>query len=370
MKRRPTIIILTGSALVLGGVYGFSAFKAEMIKGFFSAMATKEMVVNAAQAIEMEWPVERMAVGALKARQGVEITTQMAGVVKEIRFESGQAVKKGDVLIRLDADIEQSELRSAQAELSFARSTSQRAQALAATRNIAEASVDKATADREARTAAVATLLAKIEKKTVTAPFDGALGLRKIDLGQYLQPGQVIVGLQDLTAMRVEFSVPQKDLSHLTIGQMVRIEVDAYPGKSFSGELIAVEPAVEAQSGMLKAEARLENPEGLLRPGMFVRIVLSAPVKSKTIAIPQAAISYSLSGDNVFVIEGQKDGSQTVRRVNVETGGRREGLVAVTKGLAAGAQVVTAGQIKLDNGMKVKIAESTALLHSGEMPRE
>jgi membrane fusion protein (multidrug efflux system) len=370
MKLRPTIIILAGSALVLGGVYGFTSFKAQMIKGFFSSMADKEMVVNAAPAIEADWPLERMAVGVLKAKQGVEISAQMAGVIKEIHFTSGQTVKKGEMLLRLDSDIEQSELRSAQAELSYARNTSQRAQALAITRNIAESSVDKATAEREARAAAVAALLAKIEKKTVTAPFDGVLGLRKIDLGQYLQPGQAVVSLQDLSMMRAEFSVPQKDLSHLVLGQTVRIEVDAYPGRDFSGELIAVEPSIEAQSGMLKAEAQLKNSDGLLRPGMFIRAVLRAPAKNKIIAIPQIAISYNLSGDNVFVVETQKDGKQTVRRVTVETGARREGQIAITKGLAPGALVVTAGQIKLDNGMKVKIAESTALLHTGEMPRE
>lgn len=356
MSKKRMAVMLLGSAVVFGGVLGFVQFRQYMIGQFFATMPKPVIAVAAEPAQVSEWRDTVTAVGTTAAVNGVDVSASAAGLVKEITFESGQKVTKGDLLVRLDSDVEQSELRSAIADMELARTTAQRSRALVNKDAVSQASLDRAEAELKVKQASVEAIKAQIEKKAVYAPFSGVLGVRKIDLGQYLQPGQAIVNLQDLSVMLVDFAVSQKELDLLAVGQPIRMTTDAWPGRGFAGTIQAIEPLVDAKTGMVAVQGRFPNEDGSLRPGMFAKVEVDRPAVAKVVTVPAAAVSYSLYGNSVFVISDGAEGEKQAVRVPVELGARRDGRVAVLKGLEAGVAVVTAGQVKLENGSKVRIA--------------
>jgi membrane fusion protein (multidrug efflux system) len=331
------------------------------IKGSFANKPPSPVTVAVAEA--QEWGKSLQAVGTLQARNGVQVSAQVAGQIREILFQSGQAVKKGQVLVRLDSDVEMSDLRSAQAELGLAETTVARQRALARSGTVSTAALETAEADVKVRNAKVAQLNATIQKKTVLAPFDGVLGVRRVDLGQYVQPGQMMVDLQDLSTMLLDFSVPQKDIAALKVGGPLKLSTDAFPDRSFDGKILAIEPAVDRQTGMVVVQGVFGNEEGVLRPGLFARVEVVLPERERVVAVPNLAVTYNLYGDAVYVvqpIDGQ-EGKLQAKRVVIELGERRNGMVAVRSGLKGGEQVVTTGQVKIQDGSPVAITETNPL---------
>lgn len=370
MKAKRMIIMLVASAVVFGGVFGFVSFKNAMIKQYFATMPKPVVAVTTVLAERMDWQGSVSAVGTLQAVNGVDISASLSGLVKEIAFQSGQEVKRGQLLLRLDSEVEQSDLRSAQADQALAHITFDRNKTLLRSDTVSQSALDKAEAEYKVKVAKSAGLQAQIAKKSVYAPFDGVLGVRKVDLGQYLQPGQTIVNLQDLSLLLCDFSVSQKDLSLVTPGQPVRMTSDAWPGQVFEGEIAALEPQVDAKTGMMGVQARFPNAERRLRPGMFAKIEITRPQVDPVVVVPAAAITYALHGDAVFVVRENPgaDGKTvlTVERAVVELGERQNGVVVVKKGVAAGDRVVTSGQVKLENGSLVQIAAEDPLKAPGK----
>jgi membrane fusion protein (multidrug efflux system) len=365
MKTKRMIFMLAGSAIVFGGVFGFVAFRNHMIKQYFATLPKPVVAVTTAKAQLIDWHNVVPAVGTLQAVNGVDISGSMAGLVKSIAFDSGQDVKKGQVLVQLDTDVEAGDLRSAQAELALARTSYDRSAALLKSNTVSIAALEKAEAELKVRQAKVAGLQAQIAKKTIMAPFDGRLGVRKIDLGQYVQPGQMVVNLQDLSLMLCDFTVSQKDLALVSVGQSVRMSTDAWPGAGFEGQVAAIEPLVDAKTGMISVQARFSNAEGRLRPGMFARIEIARPLGAPVVTVPASAVAYNLHGDAVFVVkdEAGADGktiSKAARAV-VSVGERKDGLVIIKSGVAGGDVVVTSGQVKLEHGSLVSVASSDPL---------
>lgn len=365
MKAKRMIVMLVGSAVVFGGVFGFVNFRNSMIKQYFASMPKPVVAVTTATASLDVWRSVVPAVGTLQAVNGVDIAGSMSGLVKEIAFQSGQEVRRGQLLLRLDTDVELGDLHSAEAELALARTSYDRSRALLRSDTVSVAAVEKTEAELKVRQAKVGGLQAQIAKKSVTAPFDGVLGVRRVDLGQYLQPGQVIVNLQDLSLMLCDFTVSQKDLAVVQVGQPVRMTSDAWPGQAFDGTIAAIEPLVDAKTGMMGVQAKFPNPDRRLRPGMFAKIEIVRPTGDRVVTVPTSAVSYNLHGDAVFVV---RDGSaadgkpvKTVERAVVQLGDRRDGVVVVRQGIAVGDVVVTSGQVKLENGSLVQIAAEDPL---------
>ncbi len=367
MNKKRMLIMLAATAIVLGGVFGFVAFRNAMIAQYFATMPKPVVAVTADLARNDQWTATLSAVGTLAAVNGVDVSAAASGLVKEIRFESGQAVHKGQILARLDSDVELGDLRSAEADAELARLDAQRSRTLLRSATVAQAALDKAEAELKAKAAKVSGVHAQIDKKVVIAPFDGVLGVRKIDLGQYLQPGQAIVNLQDLSLLLADFTVSQKDLAAITAGQPLQLTTDAWPGRVFAGAVAAIEPQVDAKTGMIAVQGRFPNGDHGLRPGMFARIDVVRPGAQQVVTVPETAVAYSLHGDSVFVLKDGADG-RLAERAMVSLGEHRQGRVAVLRGVAAGDLVVTSGQLKLENGTKVEMASEDPLKEAAAKP--
>lgn len=368
------LFMLIGSAVVFGGVFfkiysGFAAMTEQMAN-----MPVPVINVTAAPAETQEWGVEVAAIGVLEARRGVDISSSVPGLVQQIRFESGEAVTQGQALVQLDADVERSNLAKAQAALKLARADLARGESLLSTNNISKATLDQRQSEYDVAAAEVASLGALIEKKTINAPFDGKLGIRKINVGQYLEAGEAIVNIQDLSVMLVNFSVSQRDLSDLRVGQTIRMATDSYPVKEFDGEISAIEPLINQQTGMVEVQGRFDNAEGLLRPGMFAKLAVQLPSRLNVVVVPQTSISYSLYGDFVYVVKEEKteagEDIRTVERRIIKTGERRQGYVIIESGIEEGELIVTSGQLKLDSGTRVAIVENDTLTLPEQVPVE
>jgi membrane fusion protein, multidrug efflux system len=351
------LVMLIGAGVVFGGVYGFIQFKNMKIAEFFANMPTPVITVTTTEALAQTWDTTVPAVGTLRALNGVDVTTSVSGQVQKILFESGQTVKAGQTLVILDSDILQATRDAAKADSQLAEANFERVSALKLG-TVSQARVDENQFALAAAKARVAALDAEIAKKTITAPFDGVLGIRQIDLGQYLQPGVAIVNLQNLESLRVEFSVGQRDIREIVPGREIKVTSDVVPGKVLTGEITSLEPRVDRATGVIGVEATLPNPDGVLRPGVFVNVEVNLADKRDVVVVPESSVSYNLYGDFVYVVEPKADGAEhpTVKRVVVEAGDRRDGNVVIKSGVNAGETVVTSGQLKLSPGMQ--IAES------------
>ncbi|MNF67136.1 Multidrug resistance protein MdtA precursor [compost metagenome] len=325
--------------------------------------------VNAAEAVERPWQSRLPAIGTLKAFQGIDLTVEVAGTARDVLFQSGEKVRLGQPLIQMDSEVEQASLATAQAELGLARVEYQRGRNLIARQAISRSEFDRLSAELQKADASVAQLQATLAKKRILAPFAGTIGIRQVDVGDYLASGTTIATLQDLSTLFVDFFLPEQNVPQLAIGQDVRVQVAAYPDQVFEGRISAINPKVEATTRNLLVRASLANPDEKLLPGMFANLQVLLVGETPQVLVPETAITYTLYGNSVYVIEeqaaeGDADGpasaadGQAVLRVErrfVETGERREGQVVILKGLQAGERVVSAGQLKLDNGARVAI---------------
>lgn len=304
------------------------------------------------------WPDSLTAVGSVSADQGVLVSPEIAGTVSEIDFESGATVHQGDLLLRLDTSSEEAQLRAAQAEAQLAKLTADRTRQLRANRTVSQSELDQANATLKQDEANVDAIQATIDKKTIRAPFSGRLGIRLVNLGEQLDVGKSIVSLQSLAPVYVDFSLPQQDLASLKTGLPVQVTSDAYPGKTFDGELTAINPDLDTTTRSIPIRAKFSNADELLRPGMFVQVEVQLPNQQPVLAIPATAILSAPYGDSVFLVETQVDHGATnivVQQKFIRTGRARGDFVSVESGLQAGDHVATAGLFKLRNGVNVSI---------------
>jgi len=357
--KKPMIIMLALAGLFFGGVFGWKAFVGAQIEKAMASMEPPPATVSAMQATAEAWAPHIPAVGSLRAAQGVDVTPQVAGLITRLDFDSGDEVAAGDILLQqYDADL-RAELDGLIAARELAEANLRRAEELIDQDLVSEFDYDSRKTELQLARAAEADLRLQIEKHSIRAPFSGQLGIRKVDLGQYIEPGDLIARLENRERMLVDFPVPQRQLGNLRSGQPVTVEVDAWPDRKFPGVIRAIEPQVERDTRNLRLRAVVENPSGELLPGMFAQIEVLLPERQQVVTVPQSAITYSPYGDSVFVVEEDAgaDGEPVTTVINtfVVTGETRGDQVAIATGLKAGQTVVTSGQQKLRNGAKVVV---------------
>ena len=367
MLRRRMLIMLGVVLLIVLLLAGYKAFSIyQQIQVFSKPKPAVSVAV--ATATEQPWQLRVSSVGTLKALQGVNLSLEIAGTVKDVQFESGQKVKTGQPLVQLDSAVESALLETAQADLGLAQLDYGRGSQLVGSQAISKGEFDRLSAQLQKNKATVNQLKASLAKKHIVAPFGGTIGIRQVDVGDYLASGTVIATLQDLSSLYVDFYIPEHAVLKVAPGQPVQVEVSAYPGEQFPGSISAINPKVENSTRNVLVRATLANPEGKLLPGMFTRLDVLLPNPAPQIVVPEGAITYTLYGNSVYAVAEKKteggevekdaDGKPLLiaERRFVETGERRGGLVLVSKGLKAGEQVVSAGQLKLDNGTPIAIS--------------
>ncbi|GLO42248.1 MULTISPECIES: efflux RND transporter periplasmic adaptor subunit [Pseudomonas] len=372
MLRRRMLIMLAVVLLIVLALGGYKAFSIYQQIQMFTA-PKPPITVAAALAEQRPWQERLPAVGSLKALQGVELSLEVEGIVKALHFDSGQQVKAGQLLLQLNDDQETALLGTAQADLGLAKVDFGRGSQLVGDSAISRGEFDRLTAQYRRNQAVVDQLKASKTKKSISAPFSGTIGIRQVDVGDYLAAGTVIATLQDTSSLYVDFNVPEQALPHLSLGQQVLVQVAAYPGQTFPASLSAINPKVEETTRNLLVRATMANPDGKLLPGMFASLLVLLPNPQPKVVVPESAITYTLYGNSVYVAtpKRDKDGKPenddkgqpqlTAEQRTVQTGERRDGMVVVSKGLQAGEQVVTAGQLKLTPGAAIRIGQDKAL---------
>ena len=353
---------LLALVVLLVGIKGLQISK---MMAAAKAMTPPPQAVSSAEVREENWAPVLSAIGSVSAVQGAIIAAELGGVVSDIKFENGGVAKKGDVIMKLDASQEEALLRSAEAEAELARTDLERAQGLAAQKVVSKAELDAAESKFRRLTAIVDQMRSNIRKKTLVAPFDGHVGIRQVNVGQMINAGQQVVALTSLDPVYVDFALPQQHLAQLSQGLEVRVRSDAVPDRVFPGKLTAVNSMVDIATRNVSVQATLDNPDHLLRPGMFAKAEVVLPEKSPALVIPGSAVSYAPFGDSVFVIEKKKDEktgkeTQVIRQQFVRIGEARGDFVSVKEGLKAGETVVGTGVFKLRNGMAVTINNDLA----------
>jgi membrane fusion protein (multidrug efflux system) len=341
------------------------------------------IAVEVATSRRVPWQGRLPAIGTLRAAQGIDLSTEIAGTVSEVQFQSGEKVDKGQPIVVLDSAIEQANLAAAEAGLRLANAEFERARSLIDRQAISRSEFDRLNAESQQAAATVEQLNASLEKKRILAPFAGTIGIRQVDLGDYVAAGTPIATLQDLRTLFVDFSLPEQQVPLLAVGQRVEIGVAAFPGERFSGRIVALNPKVQATTRTVQVRAELANPGERLLPGMFADLQVLLPSEQPRVVIPETAITYTLYGNSVLVVKDApapvsedapdpaREGEpyRIVERRFVETGERRDGQVVVLDGLDAGEQVVVAGQLKLDNGAPVTVAPNRTL-SPGSVPAD
>lgn len=354
------MIIIVAIAVGFIGVIGFVKFRQiqAAIAQAASFQPPPEAVTTTVAKTE-EWPDALRAIGTLTAVQGVTVSADLSGIVERIAFESGRTVKEGDVLVKLDTRQEDAQLAAAEAQRDLADLNFKRMQGLIDKGIISQAEYDRVAAEAKQATARVGEMRATIERKTIRAPFSGVLGIRQVNLGQYLEGGNPIVSLQALDPIYVDFSVPQEDFGKLRRGAEVRVSLDRSAGVEAAGPITAVNSVIDEATRNVQVQATLKNPDGRLRPGMFVEVQIVLGASNSVVALPGSAISYAPYGDAVFIVDDMEGpNGQTykgVRQQFVKLGGSRGDQVAVLSGIEAGQEIVTSGVFKLRNGAAVVV---------------
>lgn len=385
-KRPPVIkrfiIALILLVIVCGGIVGFNLFRDRAIQNYFANMPVVPLTVSTAKVEPVTWTPGIEAIGTVAAARGVDLTMETTGVVKEILFSANQKVEEGQLLVRLDDAVEQADLAAARTQATLDRQALDRAQALRKSGAGTQATLDAASAAASTSRSQVVKLQALADQKLLKAPFSGTLGIPRIDLGQYVAPGNVVVTLQNLDTMRTDFTVPEQQLASLRIGQPVAFGLtgDDMP---YTGAITGIDPKIDPASRLVSVRAEVANPDRRLSPGQFVQVRIEQPKEEGVLAIPQTALTASLYGDFVFVVRPPADkpaegaakdaaspagaatsaspanGKQTpalaAYQVFVKTGRRADGRVEILSGIEAGDEVVTAGQNRLSNGAPVTV---------------
>lgn len=367
------IIMLIFCLVVFGGVFGMKYMGSKGSQAYFDNMPVPAATISATEAQLTDWARQIEAVGTLKAVNGIQVTTEAAGIVEMIAFESGDQVEQGAILVTLDAKTDRADLKTYEAQSRLAQTELKRLRELHKLDSVSQADLDRAESEAAQARARVLTQKARIAQKEIRAPFAGELGIRRVDLGQYVSPGTPIVSLQALDPLFVDFNLPEQHLSRVKPGQAVNIQVDLLPGEVLSGEIQAVETRVDAETRNFPVRALISNTDGRLRPGVFARVVIDLAEANKVLLVPRTAISYNAYGNSVFVVMEQATEAGTdseadkpaqpqliVRQRFVKTGEARGDFVIIEEGLQAGERIATSGLLKLRNDQPVTINNELA----------
>jgi membrane fusion protein (multidrug efflux system) len=358
MTKRMVIMLLIVGVL-FGGIFGFRAFKAQMSKKYM-AFKPPPVVVTAIKAESVPWQPQVKAVATLRAVHGVDVTNETAGIVRSVLFKPGEEVKEGQLLVMLNADAETAQLQALEAAAELAHVTYERDKKQFEVQAVSQATLDTEAADLKSKRAQVSQQQALVDKKAIHAPFSGKLGINMVNPGQFLNPGDKIVTLQELGSIYADFYLPQQELSRIAPGQAVVVMTDTFPGRSFSGKITTINPKVDPETRNFQIEALITNPKHELLPGMYATADIRAGVVKSYLTVPQTAVTYNPYGDTVYIAqEGTKGPDNkpllTVKQTFVTLGPTRGDQVAVLTGVKEGDTVVTSGQLKLKNGSVVII---------------
>ena len=364
MALRLFLLILLIGAL-FGGIFGLKWQQMQQQQAA-GPSGPPPAVVATVQVTKQDWQPRLHAVGSLVASQGIYITNEVAGTIREIHFESGQTVNQGDKLIQLDDSVDRADLQGLFAQSNLAQIKLDRFARLIRDRSASQSELDEAKAELDSARASVKSKEALLDKKRITAPFSGRLGIRLVDLGEFLPTGTRIALLNNLDPIFVDYALPERHLPRLEIGKSILVKVSAYPDQTFSGSISAINPGVDTATRTIRIRATLDNTEQLLRPGMFAEVDTLLPSRTGLLTLPRTAISFAPYGDTVFLIQ-DKDGAQQVQRQQVTTGQASEGRVEILEGLESGDQVVAVGQNKLFNGQTAIIDNSITPPEGGPM---
>jgi membrane fusion protein (multidrug efflux system) len=373
MSRR-MVIMLVLCTLVFGGVFGMQWFGNKMMNDYMNSMPPPPVAIASAKSQTMTWSNRLVAVGSLVAVNGADLTAEVDGVVTEINFDSGDAVKRGEVLLRLSAASEQGELKRLQAQAELAGLNRQRAEQLYKSKTISRAEFDTSLAETNVALSAVEAQKGRLALKSVIAPFDGKLGIRRVNIGEYVRSGTTIVTLQKLDPIDVDFSLPERYLSQLDSGLGVSVLVDAFADDAFQGVVTAIEPKIDSKTRNVDLRARLSNSDLRLKPGLFATVTLTLAGENVVTVIPRTAVNYTSYGDSVYVVQANPDApppaesdkgdmpytdKEVIQRI-VTLGEARGDFIAVTSGLEPGTEVASAGLLKLRNKQPVIINNNNA----------
>jgi membrane fusion protein, multidrug efflux system len=368
MKRKPfwkyLLFFVAVFGLFLAVVFGLGFVKFTQIQGFIQlaksgAFEPPPTAVTTEVAKQSAWRPTLEAVGSIAAVNGVTVSTDLAGIVREIAFESGNKVRAGDLIVRLDTTQEEAQLHQAEAQRDWAAITLKRDKDLVEKHAISQSDYDNAEASYRQSQASVDQFKALIARKTLRAAFDGVAGIRQVNLGQYLKEGDPVVTLQSFDPIYANFMLPQQDLSKLVVGQPVTLRVDAYGDRSFNGVITAINSLVDQATRNVQVQATLANRDALLRPGMFAKVSVLLSDMKDVIAIPATAIHYAPYGDSIFVVSEMKDQTgknfKAVKEQFVKVGQSRGDMISVVSGLKPGEEVVTSGVFRLKSGAHIVV---------------
>lgn len=359
--RRRLIIVVVSVGVLLAAIVAFNMWKANLLESIRKQNAAPPQTVSAAAAQFTDWQPEVSAVGSMRAVRGVDVTTEVTGLVRSLHFKSGDDVKAGQILVELNADPEIAQQHALEAAADLAQTVLNRDKEQFEAQAISQAQLDADAADLKNKRAQAAAQAALVAKKVIRAPFDGRLGITTVNPGQYLNTGDKIVTLQAVDPIYVDFKLPQQQLSMISNGQAVNLTTDSYPGVKFGGQINAIDPRVDASTRNFQAEATIPNPDRKLLPGMFTRVGVVAGEAKRYLTLPQTAITYNPYGATVFLAQKKPGGSDKdliAQQSFVTLGPTRGDQVAVLKGIKEGDQVITSGQMKLVNGAPLIIDNS------------
>lgn len=352
LRHRRLKWIVIGFLVLFLGTFIFYGVKTVMIRAFMKNFKEPPVTVSAEKAVLKTWHPLLTAAGTLKASNGVDVNSQVSGQITAIYFESGVHVKQGDVLLQLDDSVDQQALLRDQAALRYNQVDYNRKTALLKQKAVAQSAVDSAKAAYLQSEAAVESDKVLIAQKKIKAPFAGKIGIRQVNVGQYITSSTAIVSLQALDPLFVDFSLPEQNLPLLQVNQIVMVHVDAYPNEAFQGKITAINSAVDVNTRTIAVRADVPNATEKLFPGLFANVDVVLPTENNVLTVPQSAVTYSMYGDSVYVIE-TKGKEKTAVQKYVLVGDRRDNVVAITKGIQAGDEVITSGQLKLHPGSTV-----------------
>lgn len=354
------LCLFAGIGILVAAVFGTKIMQ-------FGAMgkASEEMVipptsVSTYLADEQTWPNDLRSIGSIEPIQGVVLEAESAGIVDAINFQNGQKVSAGDLLVQLDISVEEAQLKAAQASARLAEVEFDRAKRLRESGNVPQSELDSAIATLDQAKADVENILAVIDRKTIRAPFTGVVGIREINLGQYVPLGAALVSLQANEQVYVNFTLPQQALSKLSEDMPIRLTSDAYPEREFEGTITALSPQIDPVTRTIELQGTLDNPDGSLRAGLFVKVAVVLPSGEPIVAVPATAIMYAPYGNSIYKVVENEDGKLVAKQYFVRTGRARGDFVSVLEGVAVGDEVVSAGGFKLFNGAAVSIHNEMA----------
>ena len=354
------LIMLIGVGFLFGGIFAYKAFVSYKMKKSMSAAQAPPVTVSAIKAVYVPWQPQLKAVGSLRAVRGVDVTSEIAGLVQAIHFKSGDKVKADQLLVQLNADSDMALLHSLEAAAELADTVYERDKKQYEVQAVSKATLDADAADLKVKRAQVKQQAAIVEKKSIRAPFSGRLGISTVNPGQYINPGDKVVTLQSLDKIYIDFYLPQQELSRIFLSQPVVVTTDTYPGRAFSGKITAVNPKVDPDTRNFRVEATISNPKHELLPGMYASVEVKAGEIQSYLTLPQTAVTFNPYGETVFIIEETGKGPDgkpllIVRQAFVTVGPTRGDQIAILKGINENDTVVTSGQIKLKNGSRVII---------------